>query len=239
MTSQHYTLIETDLKNTTDDALPRYLTSLKFKQSHILADVRLGLGYAAVAISGVTFYTDYKLGWDATKSWTLWAVIAYFIINGALTYWTWGIEKGKIFTGQTNNNFVCLCCSPGFSVLIHRRLQISIASSVTKHKPIYSLKVCCSRSGSDIEMLSLSAPFTRWFDSDGYFVPIPFQRWLASEIPLVGEADPLKVDSRSADYRPTEFVDAQGTASTHISAQASTGEGPELAARSRKSKRSA
>ncbi|KAI4268534.1 MAG: hypothetical protein L6R35_006750, partial [Caloplaca aegaea] len=209
------------LKNTTDDALPRYLTSLKFKQSHILADVRLGLGYAAVAISGVTFYTDYKLGWDATKSWTLWAVIAYFIINGALTYWTWGIEKGKIFTGQTNNNF------------------ISIASSVTKHKPIYSLKVCCSRSGSDIEMLSLSAPFTRWFDSDGYFVPIPFQRWLASEIPLVGEADPLKVDSRSADYRPTEFVDAQGTASTHISAQASTGEGPELAARSRKSKRSA
>lgn len=99
-------LIQADLKNTTDDALPNYLTSLKFKQSHTLADTRLFLGYSAVAIAGVTFYADYKLGWDATKFWTLWAVIAYFILNGALTYWIWGVEKGTIFMGQFNGSSV-------------------------------------------------------------------------------------------------------------------------------------
>lgn len=198
-------------------------------------DVRLGLGYSAVAISGVTFYADYKLGWDATKSWTLWAVIAYFILNGALTYWIWGIEKGTVFTGQINNSLVRLNCTPVISAFVHRPLQISMASSVSKHKPIYSLKVHCGRPGRDIENLDLSAPFTRWFDSDGYFVPAPFQRWLASEIPLVGEADPRKVDPENG---PTGSIDSQGIAGTQASADTSTGGAPLQAARSRKSKRS-
>ena len=102
------TLIETDLKNTTDDALPNYLTSLKFKQSHVLTDVRLALGYLAVAIAGATFYADYKLGWEATKGWTLWAVIVYFILNSALTVWIWRFERGKIFVGERNNTLVTL-----------------------------------------------------------------------------------------------------------------------------------
>ena len=95
-----------DLKNTTDDALPNYLTSLKFKQNHFLTDVRLTLGYVAVAIAGITFYFDHKLGWDATKEYTFHAVIAYFILNGALTVWIWAIEKGKVFSGEKNGTLV-------------------------------------------------------------------------------------------------------------------------------------
>lgn len=34
---------------------------------------------------------------------------------------------------------------------------------------------------------------TRWFTADGYFVAKPFQQWLASEIPVVGAADPKNV----------------------------------------------
>lgn len=97
-----------DLKNTTDDALPNYLTSLKFKQSHLLTDVRLTLGYSAVVIAAITFGLDYKLGWDKTKDLTLYAVVAYFILNGALTYWIWGVEKGKIFTGENDQALVPL-----------------------------------------------------------------------------------------------------------------------------------
>ena len=99
---------QTDLKNTTDDALPNYLTSLKFKQSHLLTDVRLSLGYTAVVIAAITFGLDYKLGWDKTKDLTLWAVVLYFIVNGALTYWIWGVEKGKIFTGENEHGLVPL-----------------------------------------------------------------------------------------------------------------------------------
>ena len=89
-----------DLKNSTDDALPNYLTSLKFKQSHMLTDIRLGLGYTAVVISAITFYFDYKLGWEKTKDYTFWAVILYFILNSALTLWIWGVERGVIFNGR-------------------------------------------------------------------------------------------------------------------------------------------
>jgi len=99
--AQKYIMLTmTDLKNTTDDALPNYLTSLKFKQSHFLTDVRLTLGYSAVIIAAATFAADYRLGWDATKYWTFWAVLVYFTLNGALTFWIWGVEKGRVFTGD-------------------------------------------------------------------------------------------------------------------------------------------
>ena len=89
-----------ELKNTTDDALPNYLNSLKFTQSHFLVDTRLAIGYTAVIIAAVTFYADWKLGWEATKFYTFYAVIAYFILNSVLTIWIWGIEKGKIYVGH-------------------------------------------------------------------------------------------------------------------------------------------
>ena len=90
----------TDLKNTTDDALPNYLNSLQFKQSHYLSDVRLALGYSAVVIAGATFAADFKFGWDATKVVTFWAVVMYFLLNGALTLWIWQVEKGVVYEGE-------------------------------------------------------------------------------------------------------------------------------------------
>ncbi|MCJ1300798.1 hypothetical protein MMC08_003597 [Hypocenomyce scalaris] len=167
-----------DLKNTTDDALPNYLTSLKFKQSHLLTDVRLALGYAAVIISAITFYFDYKLGWEATKGYTLWAVIAYFVLNSTLTYWIWGVERGTVFVGKRNGT------------------QVSISSSVTKHIPTYKLTVRyldSSKPTNAWQTLDISAPFTKWFSADGYFVAKPFQDWLAAEAPPIGEADPRAV----------------------------------------------
>lgn len=34
---------------------------------------------------------------------------------------------------------------------------------------------------------------TRWFTSDGYFIAKPLQQWLASEVPVIGAADPENV----------------------------------------------
>jgi hypothetical protein len=96
----HHTNSSSDLKNTTDDALPNYLHSLKFKQIHTQTDVRLALGYSAVVIAGVLFYFDWKLGWEATKPYTAPAVIAYFLLNGAFSYWLWFVEKGVVYEGE-------------------------------------------------------------------------------------------------------------------------------------------
>lgn len=137
--------------------------------------MRLTLGYAAVVIGGATFYFDWTLGWDATKHWTLWAVVAYFILNGAFTYWIWAVEKGVVFAGSKDGR------------------KIELASRIEKHKPTYFLTARYTTKGGKWEQKKIEASFTRWFSSDGYFVVKPFQQWLASELSLIGEADPSNV----------------------------------------------
>ena len=65
-----------------------------------------------------------------------------------------------------------------------------MATSVKKHMPVYNVTVRYSAAPGDWKTLELSAPFTRWFDADGFFVAKPFQQWLASEAPVIGDADP-------------------------------------------------
>lgn len=166
-----------DLKNTTDDALPNYLTSLKFKQDHRYTDVRLVLGWTAVLIAGALFYFDWKFGWDATKAYTLPAVVAYSILNGAFTYWIWFVEKGIVFVGEREG----------------RKLVLS--TSTKKHKGVYYLTAQYqpAKGSQEWKEVKTEALFTRWFTADGYFVAKPFQQWLASEVPAIGEADPTNV----------------------------------------------
>ena len=62
----------------------------------------------------------------------------------------------------------------------------------------------------ETKTLELSSPFTRWFDVNGFFVAKPFQQWLASEIPLIGQVDPKNKggDAKAAAsaYGKSEFT---------------------------------
>lgn len=94
-----------DLKSTSDDALIPYLANLPapyaFTPDHTKSNIRFVLGYSAVAIAGFTFYADRKLGWEATASpWIIAAVVSYFILNSALTFWIWAVEAGEVFCGK-------------------------------------------------------------------------------------------------------------------------------------------
>ena len=112
-----------------------------------------------------------------------------------------------------------------------------MASSVKKHTPIYNLRVCCEKAGKQPQTVNIWAPFTRWFDSDGYFVATPFQQWLASEVPIVGEADPKKASSVPTPKEPKKVTASQEQMETG-SAAGSSANGPSpSSARSRKSKR--
>ncbi|KAK0306843.1 signal peptidase complex subunit spc2 [Friedmanniomyces endolithicus] len=156
-----------ELKNTTDDALGNYLRGLKFEQDNTKLDVRLAIGYASVIIAAATFAADYKLGWEATKTWTAVAVVAYALLNGAFTYWMWAVEKGCVFAG------------------VREGKKISVASKTKKHDPTYYLTI----SSANSETRQITAPFTTWFTADGYFVAKPFQQWLASSVEAIGNAD--------------------------------------------------
>lgn len=78
-------------------------------------------------------------------------------------------------------------------------IKLSIASSIKKHTPIYNITARYSTSRGDWKTLELRAPFTRWFDADGFFVAKPFQQWLASEIPVIGQADPRTATKANQD----------------------------------------
>ncbi|KAJ2906083.1 hypothetical protein MKZ38_003120 [Zalerion maritima] len=191
-----------DLKGTSDDALPNYLNSLKFAQSHKLVDVRLALGYTAFAISAVCFAWDYKLGFENTKLYTTIAVALYTIINGILTLWIMFKEKGIVYVGTAPSGET-----------------ITISSSTTKNVPIYNITVTLSspKKGVPDETINISRSFAEWFDVTGAFIATPFQSMLASSVELVGKSDPKRVagtsknESESNDMSP-EMIDAVLTA---------------------------
>ncbi|KAJ9199548.1 hypothetical protein DTO166G4_5422 [Paecilomyces variotii] len=166
-----------DLKNTTDDALAPYLTSLPepytFTQDHTLSNVRFALGYSAVAIAAGMFYVDRKLGWESTNApWVLPAVIAYFALNSILTYWVWGVEAGEVFRGKRKTGE-----------------KITVRSSTKKHSPLYKINVkYTSPEGKVLQEKDIETSLTAWFSSDGVFHPEPFRQWLANEIDVLGLA---------------------------------------------------
>ncbi|PSR88921.1 microsomal signal peptidase 25 kDa subunit-domain-containing protein [Coniella lustricola] len=170
-----------DLKNTSDDALPNYLNSLKFKQSHSLTDVRLGLGYSAFFVAAACFLWDYKFGFDNTKYYTAAAVVVYCLLNSALTLWIWLKEKGIVYVGTAPNGNT-----------------ITISSSAKKNVPIYNLDITIAPKTGNPQSIKLARSFTEWFDEQGHFVANPFQTMLASNIPIVGQLDPKRADAGSA-----------------------------------------
>ncbi|RDA83436.1 hypothetical protein CP532_4425 [Ophiocordyceps camponoti-leonardi (nom. inval.)] len=164
-----------DLKNTSDDALPNYLNSLRLRQSHRLTDVRLALGYGAFAIAAAAFLWDYRYGFDDTKVYTSVAVAVYAVVNSALTFWVTRVEKGIVYQGV----------SPSGE-------ELSIATTTTKNDPTYRLKITTKVPGKDAQVTDLAAPFASFFDETGRFVAKPFQELLASSVPLIGKLDPKR-----------------------------------------------
>jgi Microsomal signal peptidase 25 kDa subunit (SPC25) len=59
--------------------------------------------------------------------------------------------------------------------------------------PVYNVTARWTTERGQTKERKISAPFTQWFTADGFFVAKPFQQWLASEVPAVGQADPGNV----------------------------------------------
>lgn len=184
--------MSTDLKATLDDHLPVFLSSantpsqqplprnLRFTPSHFLTYVRLAFGYSAVVIAAYIFYLDYILKKDFadTKQLTLYAVIAYFILNGALTGWIWFVEKGIVFTGERGDELL---------------LKLRSLPAHKKYDPVYRLIATWNAKAKASETREISAPFPKFFSEDGYFVAQEFEGWLKTELPmLTGEVESKK-----------------------------------------------
>ncbi|CAK7270285.1 hypothetical protein SEPCBS57363_004026 [Sporothrix epigloea] len=176
-----------DLKNTSDDAIPNYLNSLKFTQSHRLTDVRLAIGYSALAVAVACFLWDRKLGFDDTKYYSAVAVLVYFVLNVALSLWSRNVEGATVYVGT----------SPS-------KETVSIATSAEKYTPIYNVEITITSPNAKTapQKVALSRPFSEWFDSAGTFVAAPFQTMFATAVPAIGQADPKHVALATATAQP-------------------------------------
>lgn len=169
--------------------MANYLNSLKFRQDHTLADVRLALGYGAFALAAACFAWDYYLGFEATKLWSAGAVAGYSLLNAALWFWQTRVEQGTIYAGEAPPSSSGSSGNGGSD-------RLYIASLSKKADTTYYLKVAVvdAATGSQ-KAFALGKPFAEFFDASGYFVAAPFQSWLASNIGLVARADPKRVKS--------------------------------------------
>jgi len=180
-----------DLKNVTDDALAPYFTSLpepyKFVQSHAHTNTRLALGYSAVAIGAVTFYADWKLGWEETKVYTAVACVIYFALNSLLTFHIWKVEAGRVFVGTRAGGE-----------------KIALLSSIEKNSPLYKLKVLHETPAGKKSENEVTGNFTLWFNEFGYLQRKELKAWLAKNIDVTGKTVKDKELEESSKVTPLE-----------------------------------
>jgi signal peptidase complex subunit 2 len=111
----------TDLKATSDDALPGVIPrraeladrqsledgDLDYVQSHLLADIRLAIGYFGCLAAGVAALYEYKVGFKNAKGITLLGVALYFVSQAAFYLWQYVIERDIVYVGKRGNISVC------------------------------------------------------------------------------------------------------------------------------------
>ncbi|KAF3938441.1 hypothetical protein ABW19_dt0202598 [Dactylella cylindrospora] len=172
-----------DLKNTTDDAVGAYLTTKSFTQSHLLTDVRLALSLLACLTAAATFYLDYTLGFDKTKSFTLYACIAYFLINTVLTIWLYFVESSTIYVGSHDPSGV----------------KLKIESRAGKYEPRYFLRIEQTESVEGrtvVRVKDVEGAFMGWVDEKGFFVRREFEKWLGGVVPWIAEGEGVRKEGK-------------------------------------------
>ena len=127
----------------------------------------------------MTFYLDYRYGFIETRTFTLYAVIVYFALNSALTYWIWGVEAGCIFAGRSNVTGETL-----------RIASHAPTGGKGKWEPKYCLTVTTEGKEGVRTVREVDGEYRRWFDEEGSFVTQAFQEWLAGAVEVVRRADP-------------------------------------------------
>ena len=69
--------------------------------------------------------------------------------------------------------------------------QLTLQSSVQKHRPVYKLKVLFEApSGKKWEDKEIEGRFMQWFNKDGFLQHSALKNWLAGNIDVIGRADP-------------------------------------------------
>ena len=73
--------------------------SQHYTQSHLHTDVHLALGWSSSIIALAASAYAWKAGFQASRQYTLYAVITFVILSTVLTFWQKYVEKDTVFQG--------------------------------------------------------------------------------------------------------------------------------------------
>lgn len=112
----------------------------------------------------------------------------------------------------------------GRAVCAYPRMQLTLSSSVKKHIPIYRLKVRYEApSGKEWENKEIEGRFAKWFNEAGYLQHAELKRWLATNIDVIGMADPQsnkKIEEASSDHVIDKAIEPPRGSTMEISSTA-------------------
>ncbi|CAE6501825.1 unnamed protein product [Rhizoctonia solani] len=182
----------TELKLACDDALRRHLSRPdQFKAQHTHADVRLGLGYASVAVAAVTGLYSWKKDFEESKPMVWIGVLLYMLLTGMQTLYAYFIERDTVFVGKrktVNKRIETERLTIGAKTLPAEKKDVSAG-------PRYVLTASYVHTANNGKSLirkakqSTEATFTSWFDEEGKMDQVAFGEWLSSFVEkLVGES---------------------------------------------------
>ncbi|KAF8741806.1 Microsomal signal peptidase 25 kDa subunit (SPC25), partial [Rhizoctonia solani] len=182
----------TELKLACDDALRRHLSRPdQFKAQHTHTDVRLGLGYASVAIAAVTGLYSWKKDFEESKPMVWVGVILYMLLTGAQTLYAYFVERDTVFVGKrktVNKRIETERLTIGAKTLPSNKKNVSTG-------PRYVLTASYVHTANGGKSLirkakqTTEATFTTWFDEEGRMDEVAFGEWLSGFVEkLVGES---------------------------------------------------
>ncbi|CAE7211901.1 unnamed protein product [Rhizoctonia solani] len=182
----------TELKLACDDALRRHLSKPdQFKAQHTHTDVRLGLGYASVAIAAITGLYSWKRDFEESKPMVWIGVILYMLLTGTQTLYAYFVERDTVFVGKrktVNKRIETERLTIGAKTLPAEKKDVSAG-------PRYVLTASYVHTTNNGKSLirkakqSTEATFTSWFDEEGKMDQVAFGEWLSSFVEkLVGES---------------------------------------------------
>lgn len=113
------------LKITLDDVLKRYLTNvLKWKQHHVVTDVRIFVGLISIISAAITLYFSLYVDFVVYKPYVAVLLAVYFVLNIALEVFLFFFPE-PVFKGEKDGAFLVVKSEikepyPIYTLILHR-----------------------------------------------------------------------------------------------------------------------
>ncbi|GAA5836332.1 hypothetical protein JCM11251_001465 [Rhodosporidiobolus azoricus] len=210
----------TELKNAVDDAVKEFFShpSHRFTRSFVHEDVRLALGWSAVAVAAATGYYGYKTEFHESKKWVGVGVVVYIVLNTILALYVAYFEQNTIFVGKrrtfasristehltlsslaasspTHTSTSSWVPFPISLLAPSPKPPTSSSSSPATDYPLYSLTLTYRHSSNNNKSLLHANELTRshafggWFDQEGRLARRKVEEWLEEGLREVVGAD--------------------------------------------------